>query len=313
MKAKSLSEYSVSPTGAAGELCRSASVAELRSALECGGGSQQPIEQIKECGLANEALRLLRIALRDAEPRIRAEACLALDYLDDPAAIADLRPLLADTDIMVSVRAADALCHFGKPAAALVPRLVEILRQGEAELPVGKDRVQPSCMMLQMPEGRYHAARILSFLGPEAAPARDELRSAMKSASAIVRAAAARALAGIGEPADVYMVPLRQALHDVNVQSSRERVWAAEALVELGEPPGPVVAVLAELVTDEDWTAAALAMRLLGQLGPAAAAAVSALRAAQSSGRDGVTEAATAALEQIGATDDEQGSNGTGC
>jgi HEAT repeat protein len=271
---------------------------ELRAALERGSGSQRPIEQLREQGLATLALGLLRRALADPEPETRAEACLALDYLDDPRAAADLRLMLADSDAMVSVRAADALCSFGEPAANLLPRLTEILRQEEPQLALGKDRIPPPCMMLQMPEARCHAARILWRLGPEAAPAHEELRSALGSASAMVRAEAAKALAGIGEPADVYLPPLRNALHDGDVQSSRERVRAAETLIELGEPPEPVIAVVASLVGDTDYTAASWAMRLLGNLGPAATSAVPALRAAHASGGD-LTDEAAAALKLI--------------
>ncbi len=273
---------------------------ELRAALDRGCGSQQPIEGLRQRGLVGEGLLLLREALREPEPRTRAEACLALDYLDDRAAAADLQPMLSDPDEMVAVRAADALCRFGEPAAVLVPRLSEILRQRENVLPIGRERVEPPCMMLQMPEVRFHAARILGYLGAEAAPAREELRAAMASASAMVRAEAAKALAGIGEAPAVYLTPLRQALHDSHVQSSRERVWAAETLVELGEPSESVIAVLAELVGDEDYTAASWAICFLGKLGRGAESAIPALRAVRAAGRNGISEEAAAAIQRIG-------------
>jgi len=276
-----------------------ATFAELRLALERGGGSQQPIEELRREGLISEAWHLLCTALRDSKSWFRAEACLALDYLNDPAAIADLRPMLADSDAMVSVRAADALCRFGEPATALVPRLIEVLRQPEAELPLGSNRYLPPCMYLAMPEARYHAARILGYLGPDGAPAREELRSSLKSASAMVRAEAAKTLAGIGEPPEVYLAPLRQALGDAIVQSSRERVRTAETLLELGEPPELVISELAGFVDDDDWTAACWAMQQLGQLGCAATSAVPTLRVALGSVRPGVAEEAAAALRQI--------------
>ncbi|MGL5098225.1 MAG: HEAT repeat domain-containing protein, partial [Planctomycetia bacterium] len=226
---------------------------ELRDWLACGCARQETIKQLRQLGLSSKAMVVIQGALRDSEPRVREAACLALEYLEEFVVVFDLRPMLHDPDSMVAVRAADALESYGVPAAALIPRLREILSQPEGVFPRGKDRIQPPCKHLQMPNARYHAARILGYLDKEAAPAREELRAALKSCSAIVRSVAAKALAGIGESPEVYLPPLRRALGDVEIQSSRERFWAAEALVELGEPPASVVAVLAELAGDEDW------------------------------------------------------------
>lgn len=271
---------------------------ELRAGLEYEW-TQQPVEKIRQCGLAAEALSLLCEQLHRPEPGIRASACLALDYLDDSAAVPKLLPLLNDAEPMVAMRAADALCRFGAPAIKLLPRLIEVLSQPEVELPRGTARVLPPCGVLQMPESRYHAARILGYLGEEAAPARQGLLDALQSGSGMVRGMAARALAGIGEPPETYLAPLRQALDDVNVQSSRERENVAETLYDLGEPVEPLVDRLAELVSDEDWGAACMAMLFLQDLGPVAKSAVPALRLAMSSDNPGVAEQAEAALREI--------------
>jgi hypothetical protein len=86
-----------------------------------------PFEVLQEHGLAVEVFEALREALRHTEADTRATACLALDYLRDPAAVTDLRPMIDDSDHMVVVRATEALRSFGEPTASLVPRLIEVL------------------------------------------------------------------------------------------------------------------------------------------------------------------------------------------
>jgi len=271
----------------------------LWRAVQRGGGTQQEVEALRDQGRVDEALSLLRSALADPEPTTRATACLALEDLDDPTAAADLRPMLDDSDDMVVVRAADALMYWGEPAASLVPRLREILRQPEPTLPRGRDRIGEPCAYLQLPEAHCHAARILGSFGSDAAAARGELVNALLSSSAIVCAEAAKALAAMGEPSETYLPPLRAAMTDSVVQSSRERVAAAEALVELGEPTEPIIIAVLEFIQDDDWTAACWAIRLLVQLADRAASAVPALKAAVESGREGVAEEARLALAEI--------------
>ena len=300
------------------------SIAGLRAALECGyglwysvpqlsmylsqlggalrlrGRTEEPIVALRAEGLAADILRMLREGLRAPEPEIRASACSALDYLGDPAVVTDLRPLLHDSDAMVSVRAAYTLRGFSEPSGTLIPRLIEILSCPEGNFPQGNDRIQGTCGFLQMPEAHCHAARILSYCGTEAAPAREQLLTALESVSGTVRAEAAKALAGMGESPTVYLPPLRQALHDDEVQSSRERVRAAEGLIDLGEPPESVVPVLIELARDQDYGACVWAIELLGKVGPAASSAIPMLQEAKALEDQGLGEAAFRALQSIG-------------
>jgi HEAT repeat protein len=278
---------------------RRSPLAEVRLALLSYGGGQHFFEHLRQRGLANEASNLLRLALHDPEPRVRREACLALGYSNDPSVVGDLRPMVTDDDAMVSVRAAEALCDLGEPAAALVPRLAELLGKPEARLPFERDRIHSLCRIPGSVEARYHAARILSRLGEESGPAREVLRLALESGWALVRVQAAKALARLNEAAEVYLPALWQALHDATNQSSRDRVRTAEALIELGEPPARVIEVVAGLVEDPDWSCVSEATALLGKLGAAAAAAVPALRAAMVSERSDVAQAAAAALRKI--------------
>lgn len=272
---------------------------ELREALEFGMGTQQPVERLRRHAMLPEAAELARTALKSSSAHTREAACIALDYIDDAAATADLRPLLADPDDLVAMRAADALCAFGEAPEVLVPRLREVLRKSEPELPRGEERIQAPCMMLDMPEARYHAARILGYLGEAAQAARPELCAALESVSGLVRAQAAKTLALIGEASDVYLPPLRQALLDQGGQSSRERVAAADMLLELGEPPDAVIPTLAEIVGEEDWTAVSSATNLLGTLGATASSAVPALQAACGSSDGSIARAAAEALGRI--------------
>jgi hypothetical protein len=88
-------------------------------------------------------------------------------------------------------------------------------------------------------------------------------------------------------------------MNDTRLQSSRERVWTAEALAELGEPPESVVPILMALGRDEDYTACVSSIGALGNMGPAAMAAVPFLRDAIARASEGVAESAARALQKI--------------
>lgn len=173
--------------------------------------------------------------------------------------------MLEDPISMVQLRAADSLCQFNE-RAGLLSILTAILAQPEPVLPLGRNRIGSPCQYLCLPEEHYHAARILGDLGKEARKARAELRNALQSGSAIVRAAAARTLARLNEPADITLPPLRQALNDPSQQSARERVEAALALFELGEPATVILPVVRELMDDPDFTASHSARALVARL-----------------------------------------------
>jgi HEAT repeat protein len=270
-------------------------LAQLDGALRMRQSPRQSIEVLEEHALATGALQLIREALKADEPVIREAACEALYHLGDPSTAPEIRPLLHDPDDMVFVRAAEALWRFGEPSTALVPRLTEILSKSEGEFGDAADRIGDGlCQYLQMPETHYHAARILGYLRADTAPARKALRKALESTSGMVRTEAAKALAYLGEEAEFYLAPLRQAMHDSKLQSSRERVWAAEGLIDLGEPPESVVPALIELVRDKDYSTSIDAIELLGKLGcPAAADAYYILQEAKAVG-----EAAARALQR---------------
>jgi len=281
------------------ELTEPTLLEELGWAVRGGGAIQMTIEQLRTQGKASETLELLRTALCEPEPIARATACLGMEYLADPAAVAVLKPMLGDPDPLVVVRAAAALDSFGEPASTLIPRMREILRLPEPPLPQGRQRITSQCAYLQLPEAHYHAARILGWFGVEAASAREDLVKALESCSAMVRAEAAQALAGMGEPKETYLPPLHEALKDTAVQSPRERVSAAEALVELGEQPASIIPAIIDLVQDEDWTTAGRAIHLLGEWGERAIDAVPALRAAQTCGRQDIADEAASTLARI--------------
>lgn len=122
-------------------------------------------------------------------------------------------------------------------------------------------------------------------VGSAANAARNELIDALSSQSAIVRSEAAKTLAMTGELPEIFMPPLRQALRDAVGQSSRERVRAAETLLDLGESIDAMIPALLEFVEDEDWAAACWAMERLGYLRSAARSAIPALEAALNSER----------------------------
>jgi HEAT repeat protein len=295
----SLSDYSASHERNALE--------ELREALEYARGTQQPVEELRRRGMLSQGIELARVALKSSVPHTRAAACMALEYIDDKSTLEDLRPLIDDPDDIVAMRAADALRVFGEPAATLVPRLIAVLNSSEDDLPLGNARIQPPCMFLDMPEARFHAARILGHLANDASSARSALKTALDSSSGLVRAQAARVLSRLSEPANTYLPPLREALRDRNGQSSRERVAAADMLLELGEPVVEVVPILAELVGAKDWSAIHHATQILGNLGSTASEALPALRRASQSEDRNIAQAAIDAMRKIGDNEPSEG------
>jgi len=119
---------------------------------------------------------------------------------------------------------------------------------------------------------RLAAIGILARLGPPARAAADQLAAALNDEDPLVRIKAAFALANVN-PTDKGVLPvLREGLHFAWRQSwyFPVREVAAETLVRLG-PDG--VAVLGEVLEDEDVIARRAIVTALSQLGPQAAGA----------------------------------------
>ncbi len=155
------------------------------------------------------------------------------------------------------------------------------------------------------------STRVLGDLGPAAAPAQPELRAALRHKEPVVRINAARALWRISGATEKTLPVLREAINE----GRYVRTHALEALAEMGTAGIELAPLLPELFeADDDWTALRAATaywyvtgdsapvlpvllgrlragrygveaaRCLGDIGPAASAAVPALREGAGSG-----------------------------
>ena len=126
---------------------------------------------------------------------------------------------------------------------------------------------------------RIGAAQRLTTLGAYARPARPELLAAFKDESADVRAAAATAvLYSTSEPADDDVEVPAAARAMLNDPALPVRVYAAAILIAYDAPPAEFLAILTEGLKCKDLNVATLTARGLGKIGPAAEAAIPALR-----------------------------------
>jgi len=234
--------------------------------------------------------------LKDRDHRLRSGAAYALGRIGPPArdAVLPLTELLADEHAHVRTVAAEALDLMSGPQArAAVPALKAALQNALKD----EANDEPARMF------RYHIARALGKLGPEARSAVTPLAKLLKDRDADVRSAAGEALGLIGPGARAAVPALTRALED---GEAAVRLEAAQALWRIEKSPR-TVPVLVEIFKDDKKphlrTQAAAA---LGRVGAAAKAAVPLLVEAAKNdptrgvkGRYDVRIAAAAALKQI--------------
>lgn len=144
---------------------------------------------------------------------------------------------------------------------------------------------------------RIEAARRLSRLGREAAPALPALRKLLRDPEASLRAAAARALGALGP---VAAPAVRELAACVNDPDRGVRLRAQEALRDLGAPADQVLPELLATLRSADAPGRLDAARALGHLGSRADAAVPALTAALADPRAELRAVAIWSLGQIG-------------
>lgn len=244
--------------------------------------------------------------LEDPDIATRRAAVLALAELGPAAApaIGALADRLGDKELQAGI--IEALGRIGASAEAAVPRIAELAR-GQSE------------------EIRLAALQSLGSIGRIPPGSLGLFYEAMKSSDRDLREAGIKGIA-TAETDDAKLLPaLESALGD---ESGRIRRLAADRLKLLGDRAQPAVPrLLTMLDRDQDRPIALQALRAvkprevprlmtalqhrdpavrifaceaLGQLGPAAKEAVSALQDKVKGDADGVKEAAKKALEQIG-------------
>jgi len=194
--------------------------------------------------------------LRDATPRVRADALANLAFYGAPAVPA-LLDGLRDPDPQVRVGAARGLGQIGPAARDAVGVLVAALNDSD-------------------PRVRFDVAMAIGRIGPTARDAIPGLGRALRDPAPEVRVGAAMGLGGMGSAAEEMVPGLVQALRDGNAAL---RITAADALGSIGAGARPAVPALVAALRDNLVAVRMSAASALGSIGPPAREAVPALRA----------------------------------
>ncbi len=283
------------------------------------GDPQQREQAAKTLGRLGDAepevLAALRAALDDDHALVRRSAAEALGRLGPAArsAAPALVKTLKDPDAYVRRRAARALGRVDPEPAEVLPALLTAAR-GEADMatriaaitslgrlgPAGAAAVPVLVqIMLEKPSRNgdvSEAARdALRHIGAAAVPTLIEV---CRQGTPSARAAVARALRDMGEPARPAIAALRMLLQD---ESQIVQVDAAAALGALEGRVDETLPFLVTVVRTGNTEAKAEAMVVLGELGPQAAPAVGAITACLSDQHEALRGTAVHTLAKFGA------------
>jgi len=247
----------------------------------------------------------------------RFSAWLAAASSTDPAERARAVPVLADAlgswDHPIRDRAAGALRDLGPEAKAAIPALAGRLAVGFPGNPTVIEaliRMSPEGLEAIL-ESRQIGMIVASDLGPAfsgiAGLARRNPEAAQASVPALsrfladreggVRASAARLLADLG-PSARAAIPLLPSVFEGD-PDPEARVEEARAMWRITGDPKAAVEALAAVLREACDTDRIRAAEVLGEIGPAAAAAVPALEANRGRVSIGVRKAAEDALKRI--------------
>jgi hypothetical protein len=174
-------------------------------------------------------------------------------------------------------------------------------------------------------EVRQQALRELGAMGEAAGPAVGEIAALIRDPAPAVRQAACRALGDIGEPAADHVADMQPALDDESWPVRLAAAFAIQKLDPASAAPHPVlmeamqkgeggtIVAIGQLGSDATWAVPTLvallrdrrpgtrrlAAEALGNIGPAASEATSALESATRDSDDRVRTSAEQALERI--------------
>lgn len=263
-----------------------------------------------------DGTRLLDALRTGSEPE-REQAALELAETAPPAALpALIRALREDDSSEVRQAAAFALGAYQPPAPETVAALMEALAGRDPRLKtavattlsrLGREaeavvRALLGALAAEDPRTRQSAVIVLERIGAPAAevpalvPAVTERLE--KDPDERVRRFAVAVLAAVGERAGAAVPALVGAVR--SDASERVRQYSAEALRSVGAAAEEAVPVLTAALADPDWGVRVAAARALGEYGPGAAAARTALeKAAKEDPEEPVREAAKTALKTI--------------
>ncbi len=187
-----------------------------------------------------------------------AAARLLREYKPRPAGAVDALVKMLDHKEETTRRAAAySLSVYGPDAASGVSALTRSLKD--------KDRWVAS-----------YSAGALGKIGKPAVSSTNELLSASRHTDLVVRAAALRALGGIGAP---YEKALPALLTGMNDARHEVRIAAVQGVGSLKPPPARVLPALTARLSDKSYKVIQAAIQAIGEMGAGGAPAVNALSA----------------------------------
>lgn len=240
---------------------------------------------------AKHELGLLREALKDLNPKVRAYAAASVGAIgpDAGSLLALLTEAARDRQVEVRQNAIRSLGKMGGNGKdIIVPVLTTALNDSEHEVRVAAagalesmDTLGASEMALltsmlkqQDSEVRASGARALGKVGPRAKAALPELMEACKGTDHAVRRAAIGALASLGTEAKPAVPCFLDALGDSDVEVRKQ---AAVALAKVGPEAKPAADALANALSDPDKEVRKNAVKALATIGAGTKPVVAAL------------------------------------
>jgi HEAT repeat protein len=262
---------------------------------------------------ARHAVNLIVELLKSKEPRLRQGAAVALTELHGPSEIVGpaLEEMMQDSDPSVRAGAIKAVGSMGAKAVPgaiksmqnkkLRDAAVEVLKEaGPAAEPAVKDLT--AALADPDPDYRREVQLALAAIGPGAAPATDALVKSLNAdkQNDRVKYTACVALGRIGPKAAAALPSLEKGLKSDDPVMRLASMWAIFRI----KPGDKAVAAAAVplLITGLDHEKEAVREEIavsLGDIGPAASAAVPALTKTLQDSSPAVRAAAEAALKKI--------------
>ena len=220
---------------------------------------QDAAERLRQLGpAATSAIPYLLLAAIDVEECVRDAALRALEAVDPSW---QKSPLVSEA----------------------VPELLNGLKSWSAKVRQAAFRILNSIGVDALPEmidalgkreggtGKLELIRLVSRMGPDAAPAVPVLTKLLTSSTPLVRIEAAKALAAIGAPAETAVPTLVVGLRDPN---GDVREAMAMCLAKLGAAAAPAVPELLPLLADPESKVRKAAASALEAIGPTVAPAL---------------------------------------
>jgi HEAT repeat protein len=235
------------------------------------------LDALAAAGPPADAAPKLRDAVAAPEPAVRAAAARAMGRLTAPGddVVGDLLKCLTDPVGDVRAEAAIAIGRLASDAARCVPALVVLL--DDADL-----------------RARASAAQAIGAFGTAARDAASDLRRSLAHGDPWVRLGAAMSLARVEPRAPEPWETFGRLVLDANRDVRRRTVLSLGVLRREEAVP-----LLTERLDDRDADVRKAAAQALGDMGPAAAAAIPSLEAMTKARYQGVADAARAALAAI--------------